>query len=134
MFGSLDVSASALVAHKTRLNVISANLANRDAIENADGEYSPFRRRVAMFATGDPSSGREQGVHVREIELDQSPFQPRLMPGHKHADADGYVYFPNIDSTFELVDAMEATRAYEANITVAEATKSIFRNSMRILA
>ncbi|MCC5828252.1 MAG: flagellar basal body rod protein FlgC [Phycisphaeraceae bacterium] len=134
MFGTLDISASALVAQKTRLQVISANLANQQAIEGPDGEHSPYQRRMVTFAVGDPGSGSGRGVHVRAIEMDESPPLMRFMPGHRFANEDGYVAFPNVDSTFELVDAMEATRAYEANITAAEATKTMFRNSLRILA
>lgn len=134
MFGSLDTSTSALVAQRTRLNVISANIANQNSIEDENGNYDPFRRRIAVFAPGDPDSGSEDGVHVREIMLDDAPLTPRYQPGHPHADADGNVYYPNINGTMEMVNAMEASRAYEANITAVEATKSMMNSALRLLA
>ena len=134
MFGALDISASALVAQRTRLEVIAANMANRDAVEDANGNYAPFRRRIAVFAPGDPASGKPQGVHVSDIMLDASPLRAKWEPGHKHADADGYVYYPNIDPAMEMVNALEATRAYEANITAAEATKSMMQSALRLMA
>jgi flagellar basal-body rod protein FlgC len=131
MFGSLDISTSALVAQRTRMNAISANIAGQHALTNEQGEYAPFQRRVTVFAQGDGRGG--QGVHVREI-LQEPAFKPRYEPGHRFADERGYVWYPDIDSTVEQINAMEASRAYEANITAAEATKAMMRNSLRLLA
>lgn len=134
MFGMLDVSASALVAQRTRIEVAQANLANKDAIYDAQGNYSPYRRRVAILAPGDPATGSEQGVHVMKIDYDQSPFRKVYDPGHPNADAQGYVNYPNIESTMETVNALDAMRAYEANITAAESTKMMIQSSLRLLA
>ncbi len=134
MFGSLDISASALVAQRTRMEVIASNMANRDAVYDADGKYAPFRRRIPIFAPGDPATGNEAGVHVSDIVLDASPLRAKHDPGHPEADADGIVYYPNIDPAMEMINALEATRAYEANITAAEATKSMMQASLRLLA
>lgn len=134
MFGSLDISASALVAQRTRLNAISANTANSNSITNAQGEYEPYRRRIPIFAPGDPATGNEMGVHVREIALDDGPLQLKYMPDHPFADENGYVGFPNINSTTEKVNALEALRAYEANVNAAEATKTMLNQALRLLA
>ena len=134
MFGSLNVSASALVAQRTRMEVISANMANKDAIYDAKGNYAPFRRRITVFAHGDPATGTDQGVHVQKILFDQAPFRKSYEPGHPNADEKGYVEYPNIDSSVEMINALEASRAYEANVTAAEATKSMMQASMRLLA
>ena len=133
MYGSLDVSTSALVAQRTRLNVISANIASQKAILKADGEYEPYRRRYTVFAAGDPSRGSSEGVHVKSIAIDGGPLRPVLDPDSPYADADGYVYYPNVDSIIESMNAMEATRAYEANITAIEATKSMMSVALQII-
>lgn len=135
MFGSLDISASALVAQRTRLETIAANLANMNSIYDAQGNVNPYRRRFTVFAPGDPSTGSEQGVHVEKILLDPAPFRKQWDPGHPaDVDGDGYVEYPNIDSTMETVNAIEAQRAYQANITAAEATKQMIQASLRLLA
>ena len=134
MYGALDTSTSGLVAQRTRLAVISANIANSKTIENAQGQYDPYRRRIAFLSAGDPASGKEMGVHVREVGLDDAPFRKQLEPGNPYADADGYVEYPNIDSTTEQIDAMEAVRAYEANIVAAEATRSMLQQGLRLIA
>ena len=69
MYGSLDISTSALIAQRTRMDVISANLANKDVILNENGDYEPFRRRVALLGPGDPSAGS-----------DTNPIHPTRMP------------------------------------------------------
>ncbi len=134
MYGLLDISTSALVAQRTRLNVVAANIANGRSILNAAGEYEPYRRRFAVFAAGDPSRGTTDGVHVAEIGIDQGPLRPVFEPGSPFADEDGYVYYPNVDPVIEQMNAMEATRAYEANITALEATKSMLSIALQIIA
>ncbi len=134
MYGALDISTSALVAQRTRLNVIAANIANQRSVINENGEYEPYRRRFAVFAPGDSARGSSQGVHVAAINIDAGPLRPALEPGSPYADANGYVYYPNVDPVIEQMNAMEAQRAYEANITAIEATKSMFSVALQILA
>lgn len=134
MFGSLSISASGLAAQRTRLEVASANLANKDAVYDAQGRYNPFRRRIAILSAGDPASGNGMGVHVQQIQQDRSPLRKVHDPNHPLADANGYVNYPNVDPAFEMIDALEASRAYEANIAAAEATKSMLQSSLRLLA
>jgi flagellar basal-body rod protein FlgC len=133
MYGALDISTSALVAQRTRLNVIAANIANQKSVINESGAYEPYRRRFAVFAPGDPARNSDKGVHVAAIAIDARPLRPVLEPGSPFANADGYVYYPNVDPVIEQMNAMEAQRAYEANITAVEATKSMFSVALRLL-
>jgi flagellar basal-body rod protein FlgC len=134
MYGSLDISTSGLVAQRTRLNIVAANVANARNILNSQGEYDPYRRRFAVFGSGDPAGGLAQGVHVADIRIDEGPLRPVLEPGSPYADEDGYVYYPNVDPVIEQMNAMEASRAYEANISALEATKSMFSVALQIIA
>jgi flagellar basal-body rod protein FlgC len=143
MYGALDISVSGMVAQRTRLETIAANIANVDAILDPNGDPNAFRRRIAMLMPGDPSAnsslGRSQGVHVSEIMLDESDFKKKYEPDSPfahpegHPDA-GYVYYPNIDTATEQVSALEAMRAYEANVVAAEATKTITAQALRMIA
>lgn len=133
MFGALDTSTSALVAQRTRAQAISANIANRGANFDANGNNIPFQRRIAILAPGDPSTGNPHGVHVKEIYLDPN-FQEKYDPSHPAADERGYIKTTNIDPMMEQVNMLEASRAYEANIAAAEATKSMIQTSLRLLA
>jgi len=137
MYGSLDISASALTAQRTNLDVIAGNIANMYTTRGVDGE--PYRRRVAMFAAGNPSRGEESpGVHVERVTRDPSPFRKEFNPSHpdaaKSGPEAGYVLMPNVDLSTEMVNAMAAARAYEANVTVMEVTKTMAATALRLLA
>lgn len=139
MFGSLDVSTSALVAHRTNLDVIAGNIAMKDVTRDEFGNANPYRRRVALFAPGASSGDRDvAGVHVAAIVEDPSPFGLRWDPDHvdavKEGEQQGYVRVSNVDYHTEMVNAMVAARAYEANITVIEAAKSMAATTLRLIA
>ena len=134
MFGILDISTSGLVAQRTRMETVAANMANANSILEAKGKYAPYRRRSTELAAGDPMSGRAEGVHVSGIKLDNtSPMRQKWDPTSPFAK-NGYVEYPNISPEVELINAMEISRAYEANIAAAEATKSMMSSSLRLLA
>ena len=138
MFDILDMGASGLMAQRTRMDVIAGNISNVNTTRNANGEPIPYRRRFVVMAPGEPNAAPgeapKQGVHVQQIKVDQSPFQKRFEPGHPDADPEGYVQYPNIDLTLEYVNALDASRAYEANITMMEVTKAMFNASLRLIA
>lgn len=133
MYGALDISTSGLIAQRTRLNIISANIANKDTLTNAAGEYDPYRRRFAILAPGD-GAGASNGVHVQSVGLDPSSLTMKYEPGSPFADENGYVAYPNVNTVVELMNAMEASRSYEANIMAIEATKSMVNVALQVLA
>ncbi len=136
MFGSLDISTSGLVAQRTRLDTIAGNIANIVATARADGQPGPYKRRFTVFETGDGKGG--PGVHVREVMEDATPGRFVYEPSSPHAiqsgEHQGCVEYPNVDPATEMVDAMVAARAYEANVTAMDVTKSMIASTMRILA
>lgn len=134
MYGALDIAVSGMVASRVRLEVATANTVNRSTLAGPNGEYAPFRRRMAVIAAGDPANGAELGVHVSAIIKNDGPLTPKYDPSNIFADADGYVFYPDIDPTTEQVNAMEAMRAYEANVMAAEATKSMLGLALQLLA
>jgi flagellar basal-body rod protein FlgC len=142
MYGALDISTSGLTAQRMRMTAISANIANRNTILDENGEPEPYRARRVLFAPGDPSAtsaaGRKLGVHVADVEVDQSSLQLRFDPGNplafKSGPRAGYVAEPNVNPVVEQMNAFEASRAYEANIVAAEATKTMIAQALRLLA
>jgi flagellar basal-body rod protein FlgC len=134
MFGILDTGASGLEAQRIRLDTIAANVANMDTTHGLHGEKTPFRRRFVQFAEGRAGDPTQPGVHVQSIDQDQSPFIPKHEPGNPDADAHGWVLYPNIDLATETVNSLEASRAYEANVTMMETAKSMLSSSLRLLA
>ncbi len=137
MWGSLDIPTSGMIAQRTRLDAVVANLANKEALYNAKGEYEPYLRRVVRFAEGDPSAttaaGRSMGVHVASIDTDENALRLKYDPSHPNADKDGNIKVPDINSVIEQVDAMAAARAYDANIAAAEAIKQMATQAIGML-
>lgn len=139
MMSSLDISTSALVAQRTRLNAISGNIANMSTLVDESGRPSPYQARQVVFQT-DESKGNSDaaGVKVSEVIVDESEPLYRYQPEHplaiKEGKWEGHVAYPNIDLTTQMVDALETTRAYEANIGVIEISKDMSRQRLAILA
>jgi flagellar basal-body rod protein FlgC len=136
MYTAFDVSTSGLVAQRTRLNAISSNLANISTTRNEAGEAVPYNPRFVIFQTDEDvmTTGGGQGVRVDRVEYANVEPNMKYEPGHPDANAEGYVAYPNIDMTTEFVDALGATRAYEANIGVIEVTKDMSQRTLQILA
>ncbi|WP_106766075.1 flagellar basal body rod protein FlgC [Paenibacillus faecalis] len=143
---SLSISASALTSQRLRMDVISSNIANaettRAGIEN--GQFVPYRRKVVVMEPLQNSfesmlqaqmgGGQKvgEGVKVGTIKEDQSPLKPVYNPNHPDANAEGYVYMPNVDIAKEMVDMISATRSYEANVTALNASKAMVMKALEI--
>ncbi|OUM88338.1 MAG: flagellar basal body rod protein FlgC [Bacillus thermozeamaize] len=145
MFDGLAISASGLTAQRFRMDVVASNIANAQTTRSqyVDGQWLPYRRKMVQFAPlgGGFAShlqkamgriGPGQGVVVRRIVEDPTPFQQVYMPEHPDANAEGYVLLPNVDILKEQVDMLTATRMYEANVTAFQASKTMLAKALEI--
>ncbi len=139
MTTAMDISTSALVAQRTRLNAIASNMANMSTTRNEDGDVEPYQARFVVFqedADLKMASGAT-GVKVSSVETETVEPNYKYQPGHPMAIQDGarkgYVAYPNVNMTREFVDALEASRAYEANIGVMEVSKNLGQQTLRII-
>jgi len=134
---ALDISASALVAQRIRLNIVTENLANAETTRGPDG--GPYRRKIAVFGA-EPVGTFGQALAaaavstVKVLDIQESEDAPRAVyqPSHPDANPDGYVMMPNINSVLEMADLLAATRAYEANVTAIQAAKSMATKALEI--
>ncbi|AIQ69431.1 flagellar basal body rod protein FlgC [Paenibacillus graminis] len=145
-FGSsFGISASALTAQRLRMDVISSNIANAETTRASvvDGKAVPYKRKLVVLGTAQNdsfsnilnskmNSGGSQGVKVQSIIEDSSPLKPVYNPSHPDADADGYVYMPNVDITKEMVDMLSSSRSYDANVTMLNASKGMVTKALEI--
>ena len=136
MISAFDISTSGLIAQRARLDAIASNLANVSSMRNEEGELKPFQARYVIFETDESMKTKHGAVGVRVAEVKTEDREPviRNQPGHPLADKNGNVAYPDINMTREFVDALVATRAYEANIGVIEATKNMGQQTLRIIA
>lgn len=145
IFSSMNISASGLTAEKTRIDVISKNMANVNTTRTSGG--LPYRRQMPVFQSEEESSfashlnreirsnkrGTETGgVRITKIVEDETPFKLKYEPGHPDADADGYVKMPNVDTVKEMVDLISAQRGYDANVTAINSSKSMLMKALDI--
>ncbi len=136
-FTAFNISSSALSAQRTRLNVISSNMANVNSTQTADG--GPYRRKDVVFSEKSVGSSfsnvldsKIKAVNVSEIIDDPRPFKTVYDPYHPSADKDGYVRYPNVNVIEEMVNLLSARRSYEANVSVIKAAKSMANKALEI--
>jgi flagellar basal-body rod protein FlgC len=142
-FGLLNITASGLSAERLRMEVVANNIANAFTTRAPGG--GPFRRQEVVFeavlnerlraAGGRAVRGLPQlgGVRVVDVVNDNSPFNRVYQPGHPDADAEGFVLLPNVNLPIEMVNLITASRAYEANLRVAQSFRQITEQSLAIL-
>ena len=73
-----------------------------------------------------------QGVRVSSIERSAQPYKTIYDPSNPDADEEGFVTLPNVNVVEEMVDMVQASKAYEANATVAETIKSMMSTALKI--
>lgn len=148
MFSSINTAATGLTAQRLRQDVIADNIANANTTRTAEG--GPFRRsRVILrprtegpywrspFLPQALDNGVGQGVRVTTVEKDMDE-EPRLVYDPTHPDAirsgprAGYVEYPNVTVVSEMVDLIDASRAYEANVAVVNGAKTMFQRALEI--
>ena len=136
MLRTLDISASGLVAQRLRMDTIAGNIAHSHTTANENGEPSPFQRRLVVMEAANGQrqhAGRGAGVQGT-VEIDEQSLPRRVHdPSHPHADPQGYVNYPNINVITEFVNAIEATRAYEANLSTMRVTRDMIDSTFRLL-
>lgn len=155
-----DISGYGLSAQRFRMNVISSNIANANTTRTAEG--GPYRRREVIFKAVDfDSTLNEQiakktnmleyenpldesfwqkdakpaimSVVVDKVVRDDKDFKLKYDPSHPDANAKGYVAYPNINPVIEMADLIEATRAYQANVSAFQSAKTIAQSAIELL-
>lgn len=142
LFQAFDISASGMTAERFRIDTIAENIANVNTTRTENGE--PYRRKVVTFGERDLTSFSTyyessrakavgNGVKVTSVREDtETDFTMEYDPAHPDADENGYVSYPNVNTVTEMTNLIDATRAYEANTTAFDATKSMVQAALKI--
>ena len=145
---SMNIVASGMTAQQLRLDIVGENVTNSTTtrVEEGEGAYrrkmvvfeaetgrDGFRRAMARASSGMvPNNQVPGGVRVAQIVEDPSPMKLVYDPTHPDANEDGYVEMPNVDMVKEMTDAMAATRAYSANVTMMNTMKTVISEGLQI--
>ncbi len=137
LFTSFNISASGMTAQRLRQDTISQNLANVNTTNTGDG--TPYVRKTVQFSEKNSSNFSSllsrssrgnanlgKGVKVTKIVEDtKTPMNKVYDPAHPDSDENGYVHYPNVNTVTEMTNLIDATRAYEANVTAFSASKAM---------
>jgi len=136
IFSAFDINASGMTAQRYRMDIISENIANVNTTRTADG--TPYRRKIVTFEQmpnrgtfkrifdGYRNNFHGNGVRVTNVHQDhKTEMVMAYDPAHPDADENGYVTYPNVNIVTEMTNLIDASRAYEANATAFNASKSI---------
>lgn len=142
LFQSFDISASGMTAERFRTDIIAENVANVNTTRTEDG--TPYRRKIVTFAEKGTTSFQDvlegsrkshigNGVKVSRVTEDtESDFVMEYDPSHPDADENGYVSYPNVNTVTEMTNLIDASRAYEANVTAFNTSKAIAQAGLQI--
>jgi flagellar basal-body rod protein FlgC len=134
LFNIFNVSGSGMSAQSVRLNTTASNIANADSVSSsADKTY---RARHPIFEAEMLKANSQQnsspGVSVKGIVESNKPLLKEYSPDHPMADGDGFIYKPNVNVMEEMADMISASRSYQMNVQVADATKSMLQQTLRM--
>ncbi len=138
-----NIAGSGMSAQTIRLNTISSNIANAETVSSSTDQT--YRARHPVFSTlyrgmldgGSQSlfAGQDEagvGVRVAGVIEDQSDLVPRYEPSHPAADADGYVYYPNVNVVEEMADMISASRAFQTNSEMMNTAKQMLQKVLTL--
>jgi len=145
LYNSINIAQQGLGAQRVRLQAVSSNLANISTTQTPEG--GAYRRRQVILESSPGQSFSEvmenadvadfnaplTGVRASRITLDPSPFITKFEPDHPHANAQGYVDYPNVNPAIEMVDMVSISRSYEANLAVVKSAKQMISHSLDLL-
>ncbi len=128
LISGINVTSSALNAEKVRMNIVAENIANAQTTHDVDG--APYQRKMVSFES--VLDGAEKGVRVSRVSTDTTPGETVYNPAHPDANENGMVQMPNVNLATEMVDLMNSSRAYEANLAVVRNAKQLASQALSI--
>ncbi|MBQ9610656.1 MAG: flagellar basal body rod protein FlgC [Lachnospiraceae bacterium] len=141
VFSAMNVSSTGMTAQQLRMDIISENIANASTTRTQDG--TAYRRKTVVFAekattsfdnilNGYMTNYQPNGVKVTRIVEDPSDLRLVYEPDNPDANDAGYVEYPNVDTVTEMTNLIDSSRAYEANITAFNSSKTIAEKGLEL--
>jgi flagellar basal-body rod protein FlgC len=137
-FKLFDIAGSGMAAQSVRLNTVASNLANAESVSGtAEGAYKAKHPvfeavKASMQAAAGGGVDPSAAVKVTSIMEDTRAPEMRYQPGNPLANAEGYVFAPNVNVVEEMVDMISASRAYQNNVEVMNTSKDLLMATLRM--
>ncbi len=135
----MQINASGLTLERLKMDTISTNIANVNTTRTEEG--GPYKRKDVLFRESlinekNKLTGKNEkksvGVKVTGIAEDGENFKLVYDPSHPDANEEGYVQMPNVNMVDEMIALITTQRAYEANVTALNTSKSILKKALDI--
>ena len=133
LFNVFDIAGSAMTAQSVRMNVTASNMANADSVSSSNGET--YRARLPIFESvfNDVMDNNiSSGVRVTGIVESQAQLRKEFQPAHPQADAEGYIFYPNVNPIEEMANMISASRSYQNSVEVINASKQMLLQTLRM--
>ena len=133
LFNILDTAATGMSAQSLRLNLTASNMANVDSVSSSENDTYRARHPVfsAVFNALNPDNPAT-GVEVKGVIESQAALRMEHAPNHPQADADGYIYRPNVNMVEEMANMISAARSYQSNVEVVNTAKQLMSATLRL--
>ncbi len=134
LFNVFDVAGSAMSSQSVRLNVTASNLANAESVSSSLNEtykarHPVFQTYYSDFMEAEPISA---GVRVAGIVESEAPFREVYQPDHPQANDQGYIFLPNVNVMEEMANMISASRSYQNNVEIINASKEMLLRTLTL--
>lgn len=133
LFSIFDVAGSAMSAQTVRLNTVASNMANADVVSGTEADAyharQPVFSAVMKAISGNPAA---VPVEIKGIVESDAPINKQYSPEHPDADKDGYIYMSNVNMIEEMANMISASRSYQSNVEVANTSKQLLLETLRL--
>ena len=132
-FKIFDIAGSGMNAQNLRMNVVASNLANVDAVSSSIEQTYRARQPVFQAVLDQVNSrGPATGVQMTGVVESKAPLVREYAPNHAMADEEGYIYRPNVNVVEEMANMISASRAYQNNVEVLNATRQMLSATINL--
>ncbi|HMI76758.1 MAG TPA: flagellar basal body rod protein FlgC [Buchnera sp. (in: enterobacteria)] len=128
----LNIAGSAMKVQSQKMQVCSNNIANIDSVFYKNGKYHPYIAQQVILKTNINDKTKIGEVYVDKIINDSSPCKLIYSPNNPMSDHNGYITTSNVNIITEMVNNIEASRNYQANIEIINNVKSMIVKTLTI--
>lgn len=132
----MSIAGTGMSAQLVRMNTTASNLANAGVVAGTDQGAFRAKRPVFQSLLHNAMLGKESfegGVRVDSIIDDPKPVKQVFEPNNPLADEDGYVFASNVNEIEELIEMMDASRAYQNNVEVISTAKQLMSRTLDVI-
>lgn len=131
-FRIFDIAGAGMSAQSVRLNTVASNLANAESVSG--DANAVYKAKHPVFQAVQPEKAEDIGNSVQVLGIVESQAAPeqRYDPGNPLADANGYVYAPNVNTVEEMVDMISASRSYQNNVEVMNTARNLLLATLKL--